>query len=50
MKGGGITILKVVIDKLSIKDWDFVDFLIIRYGSIRIIKFKSNGKKCRESN
>jgi hypothetical protein len=32
----------VVIDKLNIKDGDFVNFLIIRYGSIKIIQFKFN--------
>jgi len=50
LKGGRITIPKAVIDKLNIKDGDFVDFLIIRYGSIKIIKFKFNWKKGKEIN
>jgi AbrB family looped-hinge helix DNA binding protein len=45
LKGGGITIPKEVREKLSIKDGDFVDFLLTRYGSIKIIKFEFDWKK-----
>ena len=40
LKGKRITLPKEVRDKLSIKGGDFVDFLVTRYGSIKIIKFK----------
>ena len=45
LKGGRITIPKEVREKLSIKDGDFVDFLLTRYGSIKIIKFELIGKR-----
>ena len=45
LKGGRITIPKEVTEKLSIKDGDFVDFLITRYGSIKIIKFEFDWNK-----
>jgi AbrB family looped-hinge helix DNA binding protein len=45
LKGGRIIIPKEVREKLSIKDGDFVDFLITGYGSIKIIKFKFDWKK-----
>jgi AbrB family looped-hinge helix DNA binding protein len=44
LKGGRVTIPKKVREKLGIKDGDFVDFLVIRYGSIKIIKFKVSWK------
>ncbi|MGI9010382.1 MAG: AbrB/MazE/SpoVT family DNA-binding domain-containing protein [Nitrososphaeraceae archaeon] len=40
LKGGRITIPNEVREKLSVKDGDFVDFLVTRYGFIKIIKFK----------
>ena len=45
LKGGRITIPKEVTEKLSIKDGDFVDFLLTRYGSIKIIKFEFDWNK-----
>jgi AbrB family looped-hinge helix DNA binding protein len=45
LKGGRITIPKQVREKLSIEDGDFVDFLVTRYGSIKIIKFEFDWKK-----
>ncbi len=36
----GITIPKEAREKLSIKDRDFVDFLLTRDGSVKIIKFE----------
>ena len=45
VKGGRITIPKEVREKLGIKDGDFVDFLLTRYGSIKIIKFEFDWKK-----
>ena len=44
-KGGRITIPKEVREKLSVKDGNFVDFLLTRYGSIKIIKFEFDWKK-----
>ena len=35
VKGGRITIPKEVREKLSVKDGDFVDFLLTKYGSIK---------------
>jgi len=45
LKGGRITIQKEVREKLSIKDGDFVDYLLSKYGSIKIIKFEFDWKK-----
>ena len=45
MKGGRITIPKEVREKLSIKDGDFVDFVLTRYRSIKIIKFEFDWNK-----
>ena len=44
VKGGRFTIPKEVREKMSIKDGDFVDFLVTIYGSIKIIKFNLIGK------
>jgi AbrB family looped-hinge helix DNA binding protein len=40
LKGGRITIPKKVREKLSVKEGDFVDFVITRNGSTKIIKFE----------
>jgi len=45
LKGGRITIPKEVREKLSVKDGDFVDYLLSKYGSIKIIKFEFDWKK-----
>lgn len=45
LKGGRFTIPKEVREKMSIKDGDFVDFLVTIYGSIKIIKFKFDWKR-----
>ncbi|MGE5634613.1 MAG: AbrB/MazE/SpoVT family DNA-binding domain-containing protein [Deltaproteobacteria bacterium] len=49
LKGGRITIPKEVREKLSIKDGDFVDFVLTRYltryRSIKIIKFEFDWNK-----
>ncbi|MCJ7636769.1 MAG: AbrB/MazE/SpoVT family DNA-binding domain-containing protein [Nitrososphaeraceae archaeon] len=45
MKGGRFTIPKEVREKMSIKDGDFVDFLVTIYGSIKIVKFKFDWKR-----
>jgi AbrB family looped-hinge helix DNA binding protein len=45
LKGRRITIPKEVRKKLGIKDGDFVDFLLTRYRSIKIIKFEFDWKK-----
>lgn len=45
LKGGRITIPKEAREKLSIKDGDFVDFLLTRHGSVKIIKFEFDWKK-----
>ncbi|HKO41119.1 MAG TPA: AbrB/MazE/SpoVT family DNA-binding domain-containing protein [Nitrososphaeraceae archaeon] len=41
----GITIHKEAREKLSIKDGDFVDFLLTRDGSVKIIKFEFVGTR-----
>ena len=45
LKGERITIPKKVRKKLSLKDGDFVDFLLTRYRSIKKIKFEFDWKK-----
>jgi AbrB family looped-hinge helix DNA binding protein len=45
LKDGRLTIPKEVREKLNIKDGDFVDFLLTRYGSIKIIKLNLIGKR-----
>ena len=45
LKGGRMTIPKEPREKLSIKDGDFVDFLLTRDESIKIIKFEFDWKK-----
>ena len=45
LRGGRITIPKEVREKLSVKNEDFIDFLLTSYGSIKIIKFEFDWKK-----